>query len=50
MGAGIAAAGFGVVNWAVMGKIAASWVISPVMGGMIAALFLAFVKSKIIYQ
>ena len=50
MGAGIAAAGFGVVNWQVMGKIAASWVISPVMGGIIAALFLAFVKSKIIYQ
>lgn len=50
MGAGIAAAGFGVVNWPVMGKIAASWVISPVMGGVIAALFLAFVKSKIIYQ
>lgn len=50
MGAGIAAAGFGVVNWPVMAKIAASWVISPVMGGVIAALFLAFVKSKIIYQ
>ena len=50
MGAGIAAAGFGVVNWPVMGKIAASWVISPVMGGIVAALFLAFVKSKIIYQ
>ena len=50
MGAGIAAAGFGVVNWPVMGKIAASWVISPVMGGVVAALFLAFVKSKIIYQ
>lgn len=50
MGAGIAAAGFGVVNWPVMAKIAASWVISPVMGGVVAALFLAFVKSKIIYQ
>ena len=50
MGAGIAAAGFGVVNWVVMGKIAASWIISPVMGGVVAALFLAFVKSKIIYQ
>jgi PiT family inorganic phosphate transporter len=50
MGAGIAAAGFSVVNWSVMGKIAASWIISPVMGGLIAALFLAFVKSKIIYQ
>ena len=50
MGAGIAAAGFGAVNWASMGAIAASWVISPVLGGMIAAAFLAFIKSRIIYQ
>ncbi|MEO9876237.1 MAG: inorganic phosphate transporter [Anderseniella sp.] len=50
MGAGIAAAGFNVVNWGVMGAIAASWVISPVLGGGIAALFLWFIKSNIIYQ
>jgi len=50
MGAGIAAAGFGVVNWSVMGAIAASWVISPILGGGIAALFLWFIKSNIIYQ
>jgi PiT family inorganic phosphate transporter len=50
MGAGIAAVGFGVVNWGTMAKIAASWVISPVMGGMIAAMFLAFIKIKIVYQ
>jgi PiT family inorganic phosphate transporter len=50
MGAGIAAAGIGVVNWGVMSAIAASWVISPVMGGGIAALFLWFIKSNIIYQ
>lgn len=50
MGAGIAAAGFAAVNWPTMGKIAASWVISPVLGGAIAALFLAFIKWKIIYQ
>ena len=49
MGAGIAAAGFGVVNWTVMGKIAASWVISPVLVGVIAAIFLGIIKSKIIY-
>ena len=49
-GAGMAAAGFAVVNWPTMGKIAASWVISPVMGGVIAALFLAFIKARIIYQ
>jgi PiT family inorganic phosphate transporter len=34
----------------VMGAIAASWVISPLMGGMIAALFLWFIKSNIIYR
>ncbi len=50
MGAGIAAAGFSVVNWNVMAAIAASWVISPVLGGGIAALFLWFIKSNIIYQ
>jgi PiT family inorganic phosphate transporter len=50
MGAGIAAAGFAAVNWATMSKIAASWVISPVLGGVVAALFLALIKAKIIYQ
>ncbi len=49
MGAGIAAAGFGLVNWPTMGAIAASWVISPVLGGVIAALFLAFIKLNLIY-
>ena len=50
MGAGIAAAGFAAVNWPTMYKIAASWVISPVLGGAVAALFLWFIKSKIVYQ
>ncbi|MXU66709.1 inorganic phosphate transporter [Rhodobacteraceae bacterium KN286] len=50
MGAGIAAAGLSAVNWTTMGAIAASWVISPVLGGVIAALFLAFIKHNIIYQ
>lgn len=50
MGAGIAAAGFAAVNWPNMGLIAASWVISPVLGGVVAALFLAFIKKSIIYQ
>jgi PiT family inorganic phosphate transporter len=47
MGAGIAAAGFAAVNWPKMSQIAASWVISPVLGGLIAALFLWFIKSKV---
>ncbi|WP_108483510.1 inorganic phosphate transporter [Oceaniglobus ichthyenteri] len=50
MGAGIAAAGFGAVNWSTMGAIAASWVISPVLGGIVAALFLWLIKSRIIYR
>jgi PiT family inorganic phosphate transporter len=50
MGAGIAAGGFGVVNWMTMSGIAASWVISPLLGGIIAALFLAFIKVNLIYQ
>jgi inorganic phosphate transporter, PiT family len=50
MGAGIAAAGFQLVNWVTMGAIAASWVISPLLGGLIAAGFLAFIKVNLIYQ
>ncbi len=50
MGAGIAAAGFAAVNWPMMGRIAASWVISPVLGGIFAAIFLAVIKSRIIYR
>lgn len=50
LGAGIAAGGFGIANWDKMGAIAASWVISPVLGGLIAAGFLYFIKKKIIYQ
>ena len=50
MGAGIAAAGFSIVNWATMGKIAASWVISPVLGGIIAAAFLFSIKKTIVFK
>ena len=50
MGAGIAAAGFSIVSWGTMGKIAASWVISPVLGGIIAATFLFSIKKSIVFQ
>lgn len=50
MGAGIAAAGLGAVDWPVMGAIAASWVISPVLGGIVAAAFLAAIKLTILYK
>jgi len=50
MGAGIAAAGFSVVAWGTMGKIAASWIISPVLGGIIAAAFLYAIKSTMVFK
>jgi PiT family inorganic phosphate transporter len=50
MGSGIAAAGFGAVSWGTMGAIAASWIVSPLLGGLIAAGFLWFIKARIIYQ
>lgn len=50
LGAGIAAGGLGVANWDKMGMIAASWVISPVMGGVIAASFLMLIKKNITYK
>ena len=50
LGAGIAAGGWGIANWGEMAKIAASWVISPVLGGIIAAAFLYLVKRTITYQ
>ncbi len=50
LGAGIAAGGWDIANWGKMGQIAASWVISPVMGGFIAAGFLYLIKRTISYQ
>lgn len=50
LGAGVAASGFGIANWAKVSTIAASWVISPVMGGLIAAGFLYLIKRSITYQ
>lgn len=50
MGAGIAAAGFAIVSWDTVGKIVASWIVSPLLGGIIAAAFLFFIKKQIVYQ
>jgi len=50
LGGGIAAGGFAIVSWGTMGKIAASWVTSPVLGGVIAAIFLYVIKSQILYK
>jgi len=50
LGAGIAAGGWDVANWSKVGAIAASWVISPLLGGLIAAAFLYLVKRTITYK
>jgi phosphate/sulfate permease len=50
IGAGVASSGMAIVDWAKMGQIAASWVISPVLGGVVAAAMLYFIKRSIIYQ
>lgn len=50
LGAGIMVSGFEVVNWGVLQNIVLSWVISPVVGGVIAMLFLIFIKRSILYQ
>ncbi|MGR9053612.1 MAG: inorganic phosphate transporter [Gammaproteobacteria bacterium] len=50
LGAGIAAGGLGIANWPVFGEIAASWVVSPILGGAFAALFLFLIKRKITYK
>ncbi|WP_246074775.1 inorganic phosphate transporter [Marihabitans asiaticum] len=50
MGSGIAAAGFEIVNWSVMGSIAASWVISPVAGGLLAAGLLYVLERGVLWQ
>ena len=50
LGAGIAAGGLGIANWPMFGKIAASWVISPLLGGVVAASFLYLIKRTITYK
>ncbi|XZG71773.1 inorganic phosphate transporter [Chitinibacteraceae bacterium HSL-7] len=50
LGAGVAAGGMGIADWGQVGKIAMSWVISPLLGGIIAALFLYMIKRTITYK
>jgi PiT family inorganic phosphate transporter len=50
MGAGLAAVGVEAIDWFVVWAITSSWILSPVLGGVIAAIFLAIIKTNIIYQ
>lgn len=50
MGGGMAAAGFSIVDWGTMGAIISSWIISPLLGGIIAAGFLLAIKKTVIFR
>lgn len=50
LGAGVAAAGFDAIHWQSMIGITASWMLSPLLGGVIAAALLAFLKEFVIYR
>lgn len=50
MGAGIAAGGWGLVNWSTIAAIVSSWVLSPLLGGLFAVAFLYLIKRTITYQ
>lgn len=50
VGAGAAAAGISAVNWLSMGAITTSWILSPLLGGAIAAALLAFVETTVMYR
>jgi len=50
LGAGIAAGGWGIADWGKVQQIVASWIISPAMGGIIAACFLYGIKRSIFYK
>lgn len=48
VGAGIAASGLAVVSWPVLGAVAASWVVSPLLGGAIAAALLQIAERLVL--
>lgn len=50
LGAGVAAGGWSIANWDKVGAIATSWIISPLIGAVIAAAFLYWIKYTITYK
>jgi PiT family inorganic phosphate transporter len=50
IGAGVAAAGLFSIDWSVVLGIATGWIVSPLIGGLIAAGFLGFINSFVIYR
>lgn len=40
--------GLAIVNWVTIGKIALSWIISPLMGGIIAVIIMVAIRKTIL--
>ncbi len=50
LGAGVAAGGRDAVEWSSLGSIAVGWLVSPVLGSVIAAVLLYLMKRSITYR
>lgn len=50
IGAGVAAVGIEPIHWRVVFEISVTWMITPILGGVIAAGFLYLIKTFIIYR
>ncbi len=50
LGFGFIAGGAASINWSKVILIAVSWVVSPLMGGMISFVMFSFIKKKILYS
>jgi len=50
LGAGMTVGGAVVANWGMMGTITLGWIISPLLGGAIAATLLYIIKRSLLYQ
>jgi|TARA_B110000014_G_C20092562_1_gene572222 PiT family inorganic phosphate transporter len=47
VGFGVIAGGMDVINWGKMGQVVLSWVVSPVMGGLVAFCVFKFISKKV---
>lgn len=50
LGAGVSVGGLSVVNWDNLASITLSWFVSPILGGIMAAVLLYLIKRTITYQ
>ena len=48
VGFGLIAGGFSAVDWSIMTKIVASWVVSPLLGGFLGFLSFTFIRNRIL--